>query len=147
MKWKLMIIFVLLVVSACVGAPGQQGKTIQVTDPWVRAVTAGANVNTAAYMTIRNTGKTADKLVKVSSDVAGAVELHQTTMSGGVMKMAPVAGGIDVPAGGEAQLKAGGLHVMFIGVTRDLVAGEKITLKLQFEQAGEVAVETEVRKP
>ncbi len=69
------------------------------------------------------------------------------TMSGGVMKMAPVEGGIDVPAGGEAQLKAGGLHVMFIGVTRDLVAGEKITLKLQFEQASGIAVEAEVRKP
>ena len=146
MKWKLTVVLVLWIVSAC-ASPGQPAKTIQVTDPWMRAANAGANVNTAAYMTIRNTGRTADRLVKVTSDVAGAVELHQTTMSGDVMKMAPVEGGIDVPAGGEAQLKAGGLHVMFIGVTRDLVAGEKITLKLQFEQAGEIAVEAEVRKP
>jgi copper(I)-binding protein len=137
----------LLLVGGCGGATGSQGRAIQVSDAWARAVTAGANVNSAAYLTIRNTGQTADRLVKATSDVATAVELHKTEMSGGVMKMAPMEGGIDLPAGGEMQLKPGGLHVMLIGVQRDLKAGEKITLKLQFEQAGETAVEVQVRNP
>ncbi|MCX6029448.1 MAG: copper chaperone PCu(A)C [Chloroflexi bacterium] len=141
------LILCLLLTSGCGGGAGSQGPTIQVSDAWARAVNGGANVNSAAYMSIRNTGKTADRLVAVVGDVAGAVELHKTEMKDGVMKMAPVEGGIDVPAGGEAQLKPGGLHVMLIGVQRDLKADEKITLKLQFEKAGEIAVEVQVRNP
>ena len=36
---------------------------------------------------------------------------------------------------------------MLIGLKRELKAGEKIKLKLQFEKAGMQEVEAEVRKP
>jgi hypothetical protein len=63
----------------------------------------------------------------------------------GVMSMHPVEA-IDVPAGSEAVLKPGGLHVMLIGLTRDLKVGEKVVVKLTFEKAGERVVEAEVRE-
>jgi len=118
---------------------------IQVIDAWARAG-AAAMGNGAAYMILRNNGDTADRLVKVESDVAGAVELHKSSMEGGMMKMTPVEN-IEVPAkGGQAELKPGGLHVMLIGLKRELRAGETIKLKLQFEKAGAQEVEVEVRK-
>jgi copper(I)-binding protein len=95
---------------------------------------------------LRNSGDSTDRLVKVESDIANAVELHKTTMEGSMMKMAPVEN-VEVPAKGQAELKPGGLHVMLIGLKRELKADEKIKLKLQFEKGGTQEVEAVVRKP
>ncbi len=122
------------------GAGGAAG--IVATDAWARAAATG---NSAAYMILRNGSPAADRFVKAESDVAAAVELHQTTMDGGIMKMAPV-DGIALPAKGQAELKPGGLHVMLIGLKQELKPGEKLKLKLHFEKAGVQEIEAEVRK-
>jgi copper(I)-binding protein len=136
----------LVLAAACTPAPsggGGAGGTagVAATDVWARAAATG---NSAAYMILKN-GGAADRLVKAESDVAGVVELHKTTMDGGMMKMAPV-DGIDLPAQGQAELKPGGLHVMLIGLKREMKAGEKLKLKLYFEKAGVQEIEAEVRK-
>jgi copper(I)-binding protein len=97
----------------------------------------------AVYMNITNTGA-ADKLVKAQTDVADTVELHTVIEEDGVMQMRPVPG-IDVPANGSVQLKPGGFHVMLIGVNKELESGDKITVKLTFEKAGERELQAEVR--
>jgi hypothetical protein len=51
-----------------------------------------------------------------------------------------------VPANGEAVLKPGSFHVMLIGLTRDLVAGETMSVTLTFEQAGDVTVQAPIRE-
>ena len=149
MKLKVLLLagLCLVLVAACMptpsggaGAGGAAG--IVATDVWARAAATG---NSAAYMTLKNGGAAADRLVKAESDVADAVELHKTTMEGGMMKMAPV-DGIALPAQGQAELKPGGLHVMLIGLKRELKAGEKLKLKLHFEKAGVQEIEAEVRK-
>jgi copper(I)-binding protein len=139
----------LLVVLAAACTPAQPGSSeaggamgIVASDVWARAAATG---NSAAYMILRNGGATADRLIKAESDVAGAVELHKTTMEGNMMKMAPV-DGILLPAQGQAELKPGGLHVMLIGLKRELKAGDKLKLKLHFEKAGVQEIEAEVRK-
>lgn len=103
--------------------------------------------NSAAYMVIRNTGSEPDKLIAASTDVAKTVELHTVIEEGGMMRMRQVEGGIDVPANGEVVLKPGGFHVMLIGLTRDLNAGDKVELTLTFEKAGQIPVTAEVRQP
>jgi copper(I)-binding protein len=148
----LLVVGVLAVIlGGCVTPPAasspQGSETsiakVQVADVWARAAEMG---NGAAYMILRNSGDTADRLVKAESDVADAVELHKTTMEGNMMMMAPVEN-IEIPAKSQAELKPGGFHVMLIGLKRELKAGEKIKLKLQFEKAGMQEVEAEVRKP
>jgi hypothetical protein len=52
---------------------------------------------------------------------------------------------LEVPAGGTVELKPGGYHVMLIGLTRELVVGEKIDITLRFAKAGEMRVTAEVR--
>ncbi len=103
--------------------------------------------NSAAYMVIRNTSGEPDKLIAASTDVAKTVELHTVIEEGGMMRMRQVEGGIDVPANGEVVLKPGGFHVMLIGLTRDLNAGDKVELTLTFEKAGQIPVTAEVRQP
>jgi len=64
-----------------------------------------------------------------------------------VMRMAQVEGGIEVPAGGQVELKPGGYHVMLIGLTRDLAVGEKFPVTLEFASGATLQVEAEVRQP
>jgi copper(I)-binding protein len=98
----------------------------------------------AAYMTINNSGE-ADKLIAAKGDVAQNIELHTMEMKDGVMEMRMVEGGIDIPANGSVELKPGGLHVMLIGLNRDLKNGDQVKLTLEFEKAGSVEVQAEVR--
>ncbi len=116
---------------------------IALDQPWSRATPAGAQVG-AGYVTIKNAGKTADKLVSVSSEVSAKVEIHEMSMADGVMKMRAVAA-IDVPAGQSAELKPGGYHIMFVGLKQPLKEGDTVKGSLTFEKAGPVPVEFKVR--
>ena len=58
-----------------------------------------------------------------------------------MMEMRPLADGLAIPAGESVVLEPGGYHIMLIGLTGDLNAGESFTLTLTFEKAGEVTVE------
>jgi copper(I)-binding protein len=96
-------------------------------------------------MLLHNHGVEADALIRVSSDVADAVEMHLSQMNAdGTMEMAQQKK-IDLPADGEVEFKPGSYHVMFIGLKQDLVAGSEITLTLMFEKAGEITLTVPVK--
>ena len=96
---------------------------------------------------ITNNADAMDHLVEASSDACRFTELHESMMSDGVMSMSPVGpDGIEVPAGGEAVLTVGGLHVMCIDKQADFVEGDSYELTLTFENAGEVIVEAEIKE-
>ena len=66
----------------------------------------------------------------------------------GAMAMQPVAGSrIAVPAGGSAVLEPGGLHVMCIEKLEDFTEGAELELTLQFQNAGEITLNVEIREP
>jgi copper(I)-binding protein len=100
--------------------------------------------DSAAYMTITNAG-TADTLVRVSTDVAEAVELHNTTIDNNVARMRQVQE-ITIPANGQVKFQPGSYHAMLINVKRDLKPGDTVTLTLQFKNAGEQQVTAQVRE-
>ncbi len=143
----LLVIFVGVMMAACAAASdagtGNGAPEIKVLDPWSRPspMTAG---NGAVYMMLMNEGGTGDALIGAETDVAAVVELHESKMEDDVMKMSPV-NKIDIPAGGWAELKPGGLHVMLIDLQQELVPGEKITLTLNFEKSGPQTIEAEIR--
>jgi hypothetical protein len=103
--------------------------------------------NSAIYMVLANGGAEADSLVAAKAGVSNAVEIHETVMEGDVMRMQQVEGGIQVPAGGQAELKPGGYHVMLIGLTQDLAVGDKFPVTLEFASGATLEVEAEVREP
>lgn len=119
---------------------------LTVTAPWARA-SAGMARAGAAFMTIENAGA-GDRLIAASADVSARVELHTHTLSAdGVMRMREVEGGIEIDANGQTHLEPGGLHVMFMGLEAPFEEGMRFPLTLTFEQAGDLAVEVEVRSP
>lgn len=131
--------------AAPAGAHEFKVGDITVEHPWARPAVSG---NGAAYFELMNAGGTADRLVSASTPVAAMAELHTTMVDAkGVASMRPVQG-VDIPAGGEAKLAAGGLHVMLMQLKQPLKEGQSFPLTLQFEHAGKVTVEVEVeRKP
>ncbi len=108
-----------------------QAQQVTVKDAWIRGTVQGQSA-TGAFMEL--TGKSAARLVSVSSPVAKNVEVHNMTMEKGVMKMFPV-DGIDVPAGKTVRLASGGYHMMLMNLQQPLKAGDKVPLTLTFERA------------
>lgn len=142
----LLILFlatVLLLLGACSNGP--QGPSITVEEPWARQ-SPMAMGNGAAYMIIKNSGNEADTLTGASTGIANVAELHETTMENDVMRMRPVEGQrIEIPAGGQVELKPGGLHVMLMDLKQQINPGDTFELTLQFEKSGEQKVQVEVR--
>ncbi|WP_294644452.1 copper chaperone PCu(A)C [uncultured Aureimonas sp.] len=117
--------------------------SIEIEHPWSRATPPGARTG-AGYLALSNAGTTADRLVSAASPVAEKVEVHEMTIVDGVMNMKQVAGGIEIPAGGEARLAPGGFHLMLIGIREPFKQGALVPVTLTFEKAGPVEVELEV---
>lgn len=129
----------LMTIGAAFAHEEHTAGDLVIDHPIARATPAGAPVS-GGYMTIRNTGDQADRLVGGSADFAGKVEIHEMAMDGDVMKMREIEGGIEIPAGGEIVLKPGGLHVMFMQLGEQLEEGAELPATLTFERAGDVDV-------
>lgn len=110
---------------------------LSIDHPMAFETAATAKVG-GGYMTITNTGETADTLVGVKADFP-RVMIHQTVEEDGIAKMKHV-DGVEIPAGESVELTPGGYHVMFMGLDAPLVDGETFPATLIFENAGEVEV-------
>ena len=122
----------------------ETASAIAITAPWSRETAEGQNAG-GAFMTIANTGTAADRLTGGSTPVAGRVEIHTMSMDGGVMRMRPLADGLEVPAGGAVTLKPGSFHVMLMDLKQPLKAGDKVPLTLTFDGAGTITTALEVQ--
>lgn len=119
--------------------------SLTIEHPWSRP-TIGNAPNSAAYLKITNSGGTPDTLTGVKSDVAKRVELHMVKMDDGVMRMRAAKDGVTVPANGSVELKPGGVHIMLMGLSRKLTAGQMFDLTLQFKHQGAVPIQVKVKK-
>jgi len=138
MKMKLMSVFVyLLLLSACGAKEG-----IEVRDAWARTSTEG--MNSAVYFVIQNHNAEADELIGAASDVADAVEVHESKMEGDVMMMNRV-DSIALEPSSKVEFMPGGFHVMLIGLKQDLKAGDEIEVTLQFRNGPDITVKATVK--
>lgn len=119
---------------------------LEIGHPWSRATLPGAKV-AVGYLTVKNNGAEADRLIGIESPISGKAEIHEMAVKDGVMTMRPLAGGLEIPAGGEVKLESGSFHIMFIGLKEPAVEGVKFPGTLTFEKAGKVDVEFVVDKP
>jgi periplasmic copper chaperone A len=142
---KLGIFFAACAISLSSTAHAHDYKvgTIEVDGPWARAVPKGASV-AAGYVTIKNTGTEADRLVGSSTPVASKVEVHEMTMDQGVMRMRPVTGALEIKPGETVELKPQSFHFMMTGLKQPIQQGKPFKATLVFEKAGPVEVEFSV---
>ena len=133
-----------LLVLASVAGAAAQTPSIEADHVWARATPGGAKTG-AIYMTLVNKGSADDRLVSVSTPVAGVAELHTSTTENGMMRMRPVEA-LDVTPGTPAVLKPGGYHVMLMELKGPLVTGQSFAVSLTFEKAGRIDVTATVEK-
>ena len=138
--------FAAMALAIIVGAPlaaaahGYPLGALTIGHPWSRPTSPGAPT-AAGYLTITNTGTTPDRLLGGSTPAATRIEIHVTSMTGGIMRMRPVVGGLLAPAGQTVTLAPGGYHLMIVGPKHAFRIGDHIPATLRFEHAGEVKVE------
>jgi periplasmic copper chaperone A len=132
------------ITAACAALPAQAEDVtvgaLKISAPWARATPKGASVG-GGYMTITNTGTAPDRLIGGASDISKSFEVHEMKMQGGVMKMRPVAGGLEIKPGQTVSLDPSGYHIMLMGLKRQLKQGEHFKATLQFAKAGKVDVD------
>lgn len=114
-----------LTLAACSSgaSTSSDADSLTFTDAWAKAADSGM---TAAFGEITNTSDHDITILSADSPSATVVELHEVVDD----VMRPVDGGFVVPAGGTLTLQPGGFHLMFMGVTAPIVAGDDVTVTL-----------------
>jgi periplasmic copper chaperone A len=134
---------------ACLFAAPSRAEDVKAGDlvisqAWSRATPNGAKIG-GGYLTIANKGSAPDRLVGVSADVAGKIEVHEMAMNDGVMKMRPLDKGLTIEPGKTVKLAPGGYHLMMMDLKTPLKLGDKVPVTLEFEKAGKVQVTLDVQ--
>ena len=127
-----------------------QGNEAKETSPltgdslWARATLPGRQM-TAIYgqlvsksLPIRVTG--------MRSNLSKAIELHETSMIDGKMRMSQ----IDWPSlepGKPLLLKPGGTHLMVLGLERPLVEGDELLLEIEVKSGEVYSIPVQVQSP
>jgi periplasmic copper chaperone A len=132
------IMMLALIMAAC----SDNGATEpEITDVWARPGAEGDN--SATYMSITNVGDDDVVLTGASSDVAGVVEVHESSMDGGMMHMEEIPE-LVIEAGETMLLEPGGFHVMMMSLERDLEPDDTFDLTLHFEDLDDIELEVTV---
>ena len=133
----LLVLILALGLCACIPAGG-----MDVYQPWARPARQGENG--AVYFVLENQFSETQELIAAMSDVAEAVEIHETRMSGDVMQMHRLEA-VPLEPGAEVIFEPGGLHVMLIGLRRELKIGDEIEITLQFTDFEDLTVQVPVQ--
>ena len=133
----------LLIAALPAAARSYRAGVLEITDPWTRPAPAGAMG--VGYMAISNSSNAAVALVSAKTPAAKTVSLHQTTVTGGVARMAAVPDGIVIPARGKTAFAPGGYHLMLEGLVRPLAMGARTPLTLTYSNGRTVQVELTVQ--
>lgn len=142
-----------LALSACApAAPAPESAQAEVTiaadsvtmaDTWVKAMPEGMS---AAFGVIENPSAVDVTIVSATTEVAHMVELHETVEDEtGQHVMREKQGGFVIPAGERLALEPGGNHLMLMGLTGPLVAGEDVTLTLTFSDGSTLDITAPVK--
>jgi copper(I)-binding protein len=134
----------LSLVIAMVLVAGVQAQTVEVKNAWVRATVQGQKA-TGAFMQI--TAPAASTLISVSTPVAGVAEVHEMKMDGDVMRMRPLAKGLELPAGKAVQLQPGSYHLMLMDLKLPLQKDTTIPVTLTLQDSKGVQSSQELRVP
>jgi periplasmic copper chaperone A len=114
---------------------------VKVEDAWVRG-TVQDQRTTGAFMRLTSASDTA--LVSVASPIAGFVEIHESSMHGGVVQMRAVPR-VALPANKAVELKPGGYHVMLMSLKQPVKVGETVPITLTFEDKAGKQTSVEVK--
>lgn len=132
-RYFLTLLATLFLIAPAGAAEADSG--VKVANAWVRAPAPGQKT-TGVYFEI--TSVRAAALVAAGSPAAASVEMHASSVEGGVMKMRALPR-IELPAGQTVRLAPNGMHLMVIDLKQPLKPGDKVPLTLSVQPAGPAA--------
>ena len=130
--------------SATHTAEHAHGSVLEASDAYIRTMPPGRTV-TAGFLSITNSGSQDCKILSAESPLSDRLEFHDHLHSDGMMRMRPVAGGLQINAGETLVFQPGGLHIMLFNLQQPLVAGESTPLQLNTDQCGTLQINAEIR--
>jgi copper(I)-binding protein len=133
--------FALLPALALLSACGQGAPAVNVTDAVVRLPAVQGNPG-AAYFTLR-ANRTPMRLLGVSSPQIQRIELHESEMAGGRMRMGPMED-TSFTAEGVKVFEEGGPHAMLFGINPAVRAGGTVRITFDFDNAPDVTMDVPV---
>jgi len=131
---------VLVSISGCGKAapPSASAKVGDLTVDHAFAFEPITAASGAAYFRIRNGGTVADTVLEATSPVARAASFHGSSMAHLQV--------LEIPPGGEVELKPGAMHLMLTDFSALPHAGESLAVTLRFARAGSVTLQVPVRR-
>ena len=133
---SLLLIMVMVTTSA-------QATDLNASDGFIRESIPGTTIS-SAYMTLTNTSKKSVTLVGASSEISARIEIHEHSMSNGMMSMRQVES-IVINSKDTVILQPSGLHLMIFDIKEPLKHGDLITLTLHFLSHPDVEVQLPVQ--
>ena len=138
--WQPLVALCLLVSFA----PVQADEVVNIDDAWVAEAPPVAPVM-GGYMKIENETDKTISITSASCPDFEKVEIHEMSMSGGMMKMRQIEK-LDVPANGKVELQPGGYHLMLIKPKQPFKKGDTLTVTLHTAAGQSQAVIMEVKE-
>lgn len=143
LKTRRLMAAILLAWGAIAGASASaqdiEAGGLLLTGAWIKAAEQDRNL-TYAFVTVRNRGQEADRLVAAFSPAAAAVEIRMPDPA--VPDGARTATeGLPIPAAGVVALEPNGPHLFLRGIQQPLGVGDAIRVVLRFERAGPVTMQ------
>ena len=139
------------IASLCLGAVlltqaaqahGTKTKTIEIVHPWTRETAGAIEATVEVYMTIKNRGRAADRLLGVETPLAKSVEIMDLPEQGDMRRVDRIA----IEAGESTELLPSGAKLRLTGVARPLPAYDTFPMTLIFEHAGRIMIEVLVEE-
>jgi copper(I)-binding protein len=127
-----------LIVAGPAAAQDVQAGSLLLTGAWAKAADNDQRLS-FGFVTIRNRGHEAERLLGATSAGAAAVELREPDASAAGGARA-VTEGFVIPAGDVVALEPGGRHLLLRDLQVPLALGDEIRVTLRFERAGAVVV-------
>lgn len=121
--------------------PAEPAESI-LSDCWARASVPGAR-STAIYGSFLNNGKRSLAIEEVTSEIAGAITIHQTVWVDNMVMMTQL-DELRMAPGEKIELEPGALHMMLTGLTRELVEKEVFQIRLLLSDGRTVSVDVKV---
>lgn len=130
-----------IAIIACLaaGQPAFAEGVIKITDAWVRMAPPVVKTH-GGYMTITNETGEPQELVDAYSEGYDSIEVHISRIENGVATMQRLES-LEIPAGGKAEFKPGGMHLMLLGAKKPLEHGALIPIRFGFRKGIKLEVE------
>lgn len=116
---------------------------ITIRDAWIRP--AAAKSNSALFFEVVNNSSSPDTLLVAKSNLSEMVELHETFKKENDMMGMREVHKVVIPAKSTVIFKPRSLHIMLIGLLKDIRFGEQHEITLVFKSAGTIKVKALVR--